>query len=328
MKSAPAIPEYCDIVAAGERLKDLVVKTPLLGNPRFDRSTGSKVWLKAEPLQHTGSFKFRGAANRLLLLDSAARARGVVAFSSGNHAMAVAAAAASMDIKAGILMPADAPMPKINGARSFGANVVLYDRLADDREAMAARMVEEWSATLVPPYDDADVIAGQGTLALEMIAQLASHEAVFDTVFIPCSGGGLSAGCALAFQKLSPKTTIYVVEPRGFDDTTRSLAAGYRVANSPGGKTICDALLVTSPGELTFAVNRRLISGGVVVSDEEVKEAMRIAFEQFKVVAEPGGAVALAGFLQKKVECRDKVVGVVLSGGNVNPALYATALEA
>lgn len=314
---------YTDVAAAATRLAGHAIRTPLLHAP----FTGAKLLVKAETLQRGGAFKFRGAYNRLSQLDAKQAAAGVVAWSSGNHAQGVAAAGAMLGIRTTIVMPADAPVIKIRNTRGFGADVVLYDRARESREEIGRGIAAERGATIVPPYDDPRIIAGQGTLAMEMVAQAREMGAApFDAVLAPVSGGGLISGCALALHELSPDTAIYAVEPAGFDDTRRSLASGKRETNAGGATTLCDALMVSTPGELTFPINKRLLRGGFVVSDDMVLHAMQWAWREMKLVAEPAGAAALAAVLNGVFDCRGKTVGVVLSGGNVDADLYCRAL--
>ncbi|MDJ0948122.1 MAG: threonine/serine dehydratase [Alphaproteobacteria bacterium] len=316
------LPTITDVRAAAGRLKGIAVRTPLLESPLLNERLGGRLLLKAEPLQRTGSFKIRGAYNRISAIAPEIRARGVVAFSSGNHAQGVAHAAALLEVPATIVMPRDAPAVKIENTRAYGAEVVLHERDERSRAAVAGEIAEERGATLVRPFNDPDVIAGQGTLGLELAEQSAAEEAELDLLLVPCGGGGLVAGCALAIGEASPETEIYAVEPEGFDDMARSLRSGQRVANEPGGSSICDALLSRAPGELTFAVAAPRLAGGLVVGEEEVAVAMAAAFGYFHLVIEPGGAVALAAALAGKIDCRDRTVGVVASGGNADPALY------
>ena len=322
----PVIPGPGDVLAAAVRLAPHVVETPLLESPLLDARVGGRLLVKAEMLQRTGSFKWRGAMNRLLQLSDDERRRGVVAFSSGNHGQAVAAAARRVGTSAVVVMPADAPRMKVERTRAHGAEVVLYDRLRDDREAIGRRLAAERGLVLVPPFDDPMIAAGQGTLALEVARQASDLGARLDAFLVPCSGGGLAAGCALALERESPGTRVYTVEPAGFDDMARSLASGRRVENRPGGRSICDALLAAAPGEMTFEVSRSRLAGGLVVTDEQVQDAMAAAFDALKVVVEPGGAVALAAVLSGALDCRGKTVAVVLSGGNVDPETFARAL--
>ena len=323
-----SLPTHDDVVAARARIAPFVVRTPMLRSPALDAATGGTILLKPEPLQRTGSFKLRGATNAIRQLDAAARRRGVVTHSSGNHGQAVACAAASVDAPATVFMPADAPAIKRASTAAWGATVRPYDRLRDDREALSRAHAEATGQTVIPPFDHAHVIAGQGTAALELAEDARAAGLAMDALLVCTGGGGLIAGCALALEGMSPRTLLYCVEPEGWDDTGRSLAAGERVGNAPGGPALCDALLAPIPGRLTFAVNRRLLAGGVVVSEAEVLAAMEFAFRHLKLVVEPGGAVALAALLATKFDARGKVVGAVLSGGNVDPALFARALVA
>jgi threonine dehydratase len=321
-------PRIEHVRAAAARLKGRVVPTPLLEAPALNARLGFRLLVKAETLQRTGSFKFRGALNTLLQLDANARRAGVVAFSSGNHAQGVAAAAQLLDIPATIVMPTDAPALKVANTRGYGAAVVLYDRWRESREAIAAGIAAERGASLVPPYDDARVVAGQGTAGLELVEQAAALDARLDALVVPASGGGLVAGCALALAADSPATKVYSAEPDGLDDLRRSLIAGERLANDPAARSICDALLAPMPGEITFAVNRRLLAGGLAVSDDEVLYAMAIAFAEFKLVVEPGGAAALATVMSGKLDAKGKTVAVVASGGNVDPETFIKAIAA
>ncbi len=319
-------PSFADIEAAAARLAGRAVITPLLASPALDERVGGRVLIKPENLQRTGSFKFRGAYNKIAQIPEADRVAGVVAYSSGNHAQGVAAAAKLLNVPATIVMPADAPSIKIENTRSYGAEVLLYDRYREAREEVAAALVSERGAILVRPYDDPDVIAGQGSCGLELARQAASLGQQVEQLLVCCGGGGLTAGVALAMAELSPSTAIYTVEPEGFDDTARSVAAGRRQANEGGASSICDALLAPIPGELTFAINRRLLAGGLVVSDEDTRRAMAYAFRHLKLVVEPGGAVALAALLSGKLEASGKTTALILSGGNVDPERYAEVI--
>jgi len=312
-----------DVTAAAECLRGWAVRTPLLEYPALNTKVGGRILLKVEALQRTGSFKFRGAYNLLSQLSATQRPPGVVAYSSGNHAQGVAAAARLLGLPAVIVMPADAPAIKIANTRRYGAEVVLYDRYTEDRAKIAAAICAKRGATLVRPYDDPRIIAGQGTVGLEIIAQAAALETSLDALLVSCGGGGLIAGCALAFAEGSPATQLFAVEPEQFDDTRRSLAAGRRLSNDPAARSICDALLVETPGRLTFAINRRYLAGGLTVSDEEVRAAMAYAFHTLKLVVEPGGVVTLAAILADKLPVAGRTMGIVLSGGNVDPSLFA-----
>jgi threonine dehydratase len=320
------LPCFDDVQAAARRLAGIARRTPLLAGTALDELTGGRVLLKLETLQHTGSFKIRGAYNRLVQLDAEARSRGVVAFSSGNHAQGVAAAARMLGIDATIVMPADAPRAKLDGTRSLGATVVLYDRDRESRELIAARLAAETGATLVPAFDDPHVIAGQGTVGLELMQQAREFDLTPDQVLIGCSGGGLISGAALAIRALSPTTEVLAVEPEGFDDTRRSLEAGHRLANAPGARSICDALMSPSPGLLNFALMRDLLAGGVTVGDTEVRIAMAWGFRHLRIVIEPGGAVALAAVLAGRVPTHGRTIAIAVTGGNVDTATFVEAL--
>ena len=324
--AASDLPDIAAVRAAAARLDGRIVTTPLVESPLLNARLGLRLLVKAEPLQRTGSFKFRGAMNALLQLDAAQRRAGVVAFSSGNHAQGVAAAAQLLGIPAVIVMPADAPAIKVANTRGYGAEVVFYDRWRDSREAIGARIAAERGASLVPPYDDARVIAGQGTVAVELLAQARALGAGLDAVIVPAGGGGLVTGCALAISAESPTTKIYAAEPEAADDWRRSLAAGERLANDPAARSICDALLAPMPGEITFPIGRRLLAGGYAVSDAEVMHAIAVAFAELKLVIEPGGAVALAAVLAGKLDAKGKTLAAVASGGNVDRELFQRAL--
>jgi threonine dehydratase len=320
------VPVHADVLAAAQRIAGEARRTPLLHSSPLDELTGARVLLKVETLQHTGSFKFRGAFNRLVQLDAAQRRAGVVAFSSGNHAQGVAAAARRLGIPAAIVMPHDAPRVKTENTRALGAEVIGYDRRTGSREAIAARLAAERGAVLVPSFDDPDIIAGQGTAGLEIVEQAQELGLTVDAALVCCSGGGLVAGCALALSHHFPKCAVYAAEPEACDDHRRSLLAGARRTNAPGASSICDALLAPTPGELTFAINRRLLAGGVVASDAEVRTAMAWAARTLKLVVEPGGAIALAALLAGRIEARGRTIAVLLSGGNVDDALLAEVL--
>ena len=321
--SAPQLPDIRDVEAAAERLRGIAVETPLLRSPELDEQVGGTVLLKPECLQRTGSFKIRGAYNLMSQLTPEQAAHGVVAWSSGNHAQGVAAAGTLLGIQTTIVMPQDAPRAKIENTRRLGGEPVLYDRYTGDREAIARKIAAERGAELVPSYEHRDIIAGQGTVGLQIMEQASEVGLVPDQVLICCGGGGLGSGCAIAIKDRSPGTGVYLVEPKDFDDTRRSFVVGRRVRNEGQARSICDALQTDMPGQMTFDINRKLAEGVLTVTDEEVKEAMRFAFRHLKLVVEPGGAVALAAVLAGKVETRGKVTAVVLSGGNVDTALFA-----
>lgn len=317
-----------DIEAAAARLDGVAVRTPLLESPLLNRDLGYRLLVKAEPLQLTGSFKFRGAYNTIASFGDAAREAGVLAYSSGNHAQGVAAAASMLGVRATIVMPADAPRIKIDGTRAWGAEIVPYDRATEDREAIGSRIARDSGAMLVKPYDEPLVIAGQGTIGLELLHQAGRRDLQPAAVIIPCGGGGLTSGVALALAERWPHTQVFTAEPEGFDDTARSLAAGHRVGIEPGGPSLCDALLAPMPGELTFPILRRLGVRGLTVGEDAVKDAMRTAFRHFKLVVEPGGAVALAAALDGATAWQGGSVLCVCSGGNVDPVTYAEILGA
>ncbi len=320
-------PCFADIEAAARRLAGEAVVTPLLSSPMLDARVGARVLVKAENLQRTGSFKFRGALNTLLSLEAEARRCGVVAFSSGNHAQGVAAAAQRLGIPATIVMPADAPAIKTTNTRAYGASIVPYDRRGDDREAIAARIGRERGATVVPPFDDPRIIAGQGTVGLEIVRQAKERGCTLDAVIVPCSGGGLVGGIALALAETAPATRVYAAEPEAFDDMRRSLAAGRRIANTAASGSICDCLLAVMPGALPFVIAVQHLADSLAVSDDDVRRAMAVAFADLKLVLEPGGAAALAVVLSGKLDCQGKTVAVVASGGNVDPEIFKSALD-
>ncbi len=317
------LPTAADVDAAAARLRGVALRTPLISSPVLDALTGGRVLLKAETLQRTGSFKFRGAYNKLSTIAEGARAGGVVAFSSGNHAQGVAAAAQLLSMPAVIVMPADAPRPKRERTAQLGAEVVLYDRARDDREAIARRIAEARHAVLVPPYDDPLIIAGQGTAGREIVEDLAAQGLAPDLVIVNASGGGLTAGVALAVTARVPDAQVYTAAPAGFDDHARSFASGRRERNDAVTGTICDALMAQSPGRITFEINRALVGAGLAASDEEVGRAVAFAFRELKLVVEPGGAVALAALLAGRIDVRGKIAVAVLSGGNVDPELFS-----
>ena len=319
---------FADVQAAAARLQGRIIRTPMLRHPLLDQLTGGTVLVKPEPLQRTGSFKLRGAMNAALLLDPAARRGGIATHSSGNHGQATACAARMLDMPAVIAMPSDAPAIKVESTRRWGAEVVFFDRHGTDREALAARLAAERGATAIPPFDHRDVIAGQGSLAIELVEDARAEGLTLDALAVCTGGGGMAAGCALAMEALAPAAEIWAVEPEGWDDTRRSLEAGRRIANDGSGDGLCDALLSKQPGALTFPINLPRLAGGVAVTPAEVFHAMRFAFEHLKIVAEPGGAVALAALLAGKLDARGRCFGVVISGGNVDPAVFARALAA
>jgi threonine dehydratase len=312
-----------DVDAAASVIKPFAVRTPLLSPPVLCDRIGTKVFLKPEILQRTGSFKFRGAFNKLSSIPESARKGGVVAFSSGNHAQGVAAAAKILNMPATIVMPADSPLSKRERTKSYGAEVVLYDRDREDREAIAREIAGKRGATLVPPYDDPKVIAGQGTVGREICEDLASLGIAPDIVVAPVSGGGLIAGVATAVKARFPQAMVMSAEPEAFDDHARSLRAGRREAHGGKGRSICDALMAAIPGEITFAINGKLLAKGVTASEAEVGAAVAFAWRELKLVVEPGGAVGLAALLAGHIETHGKTIVIVLSGGNVDADLYS-----
>ena len=324
MKKSPAIK---DIELAAETLGSHLVNTPVLESDRINASLNCRVLIKAENLQRTGSFKFRGAFNMISQLTDYQRDRGVVAFSSGNHAQGVAAASKILNIKSTIVMPADAPKIKINNTRNDGANVVLYNRADANRVKIAEEIAKDTGAILIPPYDAPEIIAGQGTMGLEFFNYVKSQRIVLDYLLSPCSGGGLIAGNAIAFNDRSPDTLIYSVEPQGYHDTALSLETGRRQHIKTDVNSFCDALLVETPGELTFKTNKRLLAGGLIVSQKETAHAIQSAFDEFKIVLEPGGAVALGAVLSNKITTPGKNIGVICSGGNIDKSTFKDILD-
>lgn len=321
------LPGFRDIETAAERLKGFAVRTPVIESPVLNALAGGRVLVKAECLQRTGSFKFRGAWNRISQLDPLRNPGGVVAYSSGNHAQGVAAAAQIKGLPALIVMPADTPLIKQNNTRSYGAEVVTYDRATESREEIAAHHMKQRGAEMVPPFEHADIISGQGTAGLELAEEAAARGVALDDVLVCCSGGGLTAGVALAMAEKFPSAKVHPVEPAGFDDYARSLKSGRIEKNARPSGSICDALMSVSPGAMTFAINSRLCGEGLAVTDAEAAAAVRFAFEVLKLVVEPGGAVALAAVLSGKIATKGKVIGVIASGGNCDAELYARMLK-
>ena len=316
-------PTAADIEAAAKRLAGVAVRTPLINAAVLDERLSARVFLKVETLQRTGSFKFRGAYNKISSIAPQRRAAGVVAYSSGNHAQGVAEAARLLGMRATIVMPSDAPRAKRERTKALGAEILPYDRNTEDRAAIADKIVAERGATLVPPYDDPLIIAGQGTIGAEIVEDLERFGLKPEIVAVGASGGGLAAGISLGIKARVPSAKFYTVEPEGFDDTLRSFKSGRREANARMSGSICDALMSNTPGELTFPITRALIGAGITASDAEVARAVRYAFEELKLVVEPGGAIGLAALLAGKLEVKGKVVVGILSGGNVDADLFA-----
>ncbi len=319
------LPTFADVEAAAARIAGYAMETPLLENIALNARAGARVFIKPETLQRTGSFKFRGALNRILLIPETERRNGVVAFSSGNHAQGVAAAAALLGIPAVIVMPEDAPSTKIAGTKSYGAEVVFYDRMKDDREAIAGRFVAERGATLVRPFDDPWIVAGQGTIGLEIAKTAAARGIALDAVVVPAGGGGIVSGIALALSGTSPTTKVISAEPENFDGMRRSLAAGARTKAPASPLSVADALMAPMPGEIPFGVAKTFVSHGVAVTDRDMMEAVAFAARQLKLVVEPGGAAALAAVLSGAVNDAGGTIAVVLTGGNCDPATLSDA---
>lgn len=316
-----------DIIrAAAKRLEGFSRRTPLLSSPFLDEIAGRRVWIKAECLQHTGSFKFRGGYNAVAALDPDRRTRGVIAFSSGNHAQGVALAAKMHAIPAVIIMPADSPALKLANTAALGAQVITYDRATEDRDEIGARLAGEKGLTLIKPFDEPEVIAGQGTTGLEIAAQVAEMGIKQADVIVCCGGGGLTSGIALALEADAPALRVRTAEPEGFDDVARSLLSGKIERNKATSGNICDAIVTPQPGDITFPIMARLCGPGLVVSENEALQAMAQAFQRLKLVAEPGGAVALAAALYRRDEIEGDDVIVTISGGNVDTAMFQRAL--
>ncbi len=316
-----------DVRAAADRIRGAAVRTPLLESPAVNARLGGRLLVKAESLQRTGSFKFRGAYNKLSQLSPEQLAAGVVTFSSGNHAQGIAAVAQLLGVPATIIMPTDAPRIKVENTKAYGAEILSYDRDSVDREAVAREVAENQGATLISPFDDPEIIAGQGTVGLEIAAQAHEVDAAVDLVLVPCGGGGLVSGVALAIAAESQKTAVYAVEPTGFDCMTRSLAAGEPEGNIAGAQSICDALQPSRAGIYTLALCQKHLAGGIALDDAAALRAMRVAFSEFKLVVEPGGSIALAAALEQDVPVEGRTVAVVCSGGNVDSSVFASAIS-
>tara|TARA_B100001250_G_C19777802_1_gene780412 strand:+ start:31 stop:999 length:969 start_codon:yes stop_codon:yes gene_type:complete len=316
-----------EIFEADKRINKKKRITPLLNSPFLDEIADRQIFIKAECLQHTGSFKFRGAYSAISSIPIEKRKKGVIAYSSGNHAQGVAFAAKIHKIPATIIMPEDAPEIKINNTRDLGAEVILYDRLSESREEIGQKISEEKLLSLIPPYDHNDVIAGQGTIGLEIASQAEQIEIGKADVLVCCGGGGLTSGIAVALSNLMPDFVTRPVEPEGFDDVVRSLKSGERQTNKKNSGGLCDAIITPTPGELTFPLMQKYCGGGIVVTDEEVMKAIALAFTRLRIVVEPGGAVALAAALFHSKKCDNETVIAVVSGGNIDPDIFKKALE-
>ena len=312
---------------AAARLKGHAVRTPLVENDVLNDIAGGRVLMKAEMLQHCGSFKFRGAFNLISQLGEAQKKRGVVAWSSGNHAQGIARAARHFGVPAVIIMPEDAPRMKIDNTRALGADIVFYDRYSEDREAIGRAIHEERGMALAPSFDHPHIIEGQGTLALEVLEDAAALGVSLDAFGVCCGGGGLTAGCATILEDASPQTQVWIAEPEGFDETWASIRDGERRSADVTRRTICDAIATPEPGRLTLPIMARRVKAGARLTEDEVARAMAFAFQRLKLVVEPGGAVALAAVLTGKIDGRGRTTAITLSGGNVDPPLFASALE-
>ena len=319
------LPTFADVEAAAGRIAGDAIETPLLESQALNTRAGGRVLIKPEVLQRTGSFKFRGALNRMRVVPEAKRKSGVVAFSSGNHAQGVAAAAALLGMPAVIVMPHDAPRAKIAGTRSHGAEIVFYDRARDDREAIAARICAERGATLVKPFDDPFIVAGQGTIGLEIVRATKDRNIALDAVLVPAGGGGLVSGIALALSGASPKTKVISVEPENFDGMRRSLESDARTPASGGTPSIADSLMALMPGEIPFEISRTRLFCGIAVPDRALSEAVAFAARHLKLVVEPGGAAALAAVLSGFFRSKGSTIAIVLTGGNCDIETVANA---
>jgi len=323
---AVAVVTLADVEDASAALEGIVFRTPLLANADVDAELGGRLLIKAECAQRTGAFKIRGAYNRMRRLSAAERARGAITYSSGNHALGVALAGRLLNVSALIVMPSDVPPAKMAAVRALGAEIATFERDTESSDEVVERLRARSGRIVVPPSADPRVLAGAGTAALELVAQARELGADPDVVLIPCGGGGLTAATAVVMQALSPGTGVYAAEPELFDDTRRSLAAGHPVPNPKGRRTICDSIMTPIPNDVTFPINRALLEGGVVASDDAVRAAMRFAFERYKIVVEPGAAVGLAAVLSGDVDIRGRTVATIVTGGNVDPARFCALL--
>ena len=313
---------FSNIDEAYDLINKFIIKTPLVSNDYINQLTGGNIFFKLENLQITGSFKFRGASNKIAKLTEYTKKNGVVAYSSGNHAQAVAYASKQNNISAKIIMPASAPKIKINNTKKYGADIIFYDSQTDQREYIAEVLAEKENRTIIRPYDDYDIIAGQGTAAKEIVADFENLKLIPDVYLCCCGGGGLIAGTSTYLKYAFPNICSYSVEPEYFDDTKKSLEKGEIVSNFPGKQSICDALLAPQPGKLTFTINQSTLKGGLAVSEEEVKKTIITLAENLKIITEPGGAVAAAAVLHKKINVQNKNVVVMISGGNIDSEMF------
>jgi len=321
------LPTIEDVRAAAERIKPFAIRTPLVRHPVLDERAGGRVFLKAESLQRVGAFKFRGAYNKIAQLDATRWPGGVVACSSGNHAQGVAEASRLCGLHSAVVMPRDAPRMKVERTRQSGGEVVFYDRAREDRERIALALCAEREAAFVHPFDDPDVVAGQGTVGLEIVEDFEAAASGLDAVVVPCSGGGLVSGISLPVKARYPDAQLHTVEPRGFDDMARSLEMGVRQRNEKLAGSIADALMAQSPGLVPFRLARERLARGLVVDDEDMRDAVRFAFHHLKLVLEPGGAAGLAAVLAGRLPTKGRTIVVVLSGGNIDPETLAEILE-
>lgn len=321
------VPKIEDVLRAAETIEGEAIRTPLLQSEMLNQVTGANVFIKPESLQRTGSFKFRGAYNAIANLSKKQRDEGIVASSSGNHAQGIAEAAKLFGAKATIIMPHDAPALKIERTKSHGADIVFYHRETGDREAAAAEVNSERGGVFIHPYNNFHVIAGQGTVGLEIASDMKTQNLKPDRVLVCTGGGGLTAGTALSIRDSFPQAKIHPVEPEGFDDYRRSLISGKLEVNERTAGSICDAIITPSPGEIGFEINRDALNEPIVISDEEALAAVRFAYYEMKLVVEPGGAAALAGLLQAGKKWQGETVAIILSGGNVDPDLFARIIS-
>lgn len=322
-----SIPTYDDILSAAETIKGEAVRTPLLRCDALDAATGCKVFVKPENLQRTGSFKFRGAYNAISILSDEERAKGILANSSGNHAQGVGDASRVFGCASTIIMPEDAPVMKVERTKAYGAKVIHFDRASEDRDAVLARVEKETGSIIVHPFNNAMVIAGQGTVGLEIVEDIKELGLKLDRIAVCTGGGGLTAGVALSVNEHFPEAKVHSVEPANFDDYKRSIESGKRERNATTAGSICDAIIAPSPGVIGFEVNKQLLHSGLVVTDDEALAAIKFAYEELKMVVEPGGAVALAGVLKHGKEWAGETVALVLSGGNVDPEVFVRAIN-